>query len=174
MFRCGLKWLRHTVCCATYLPQVAFWSLSGGDFLLSVPGGPPILLYIVPTVIDCLFRALGPSDYVLTVCHFGPLSVAVSPSERCVSCCVLGGSIGRVVDFWPSLPFGGSPRGRFCTASSCLSSGSSNLLRSGHQFRWAGILADLCTGKPVCLVSFGVVFVPQYRSFCIDRFLAFK
>ena len=62
---------------------------------------------------------------------------------------MLGGSISRVVDFWPSLPFGGSPRGRFCTASSVLLSGSSNLLRSGHQFRWAVILADLCTGEPV-------------------------
>ena len=100
--RCPSVWS-----CATDLPQ----SLPGGargGLLLSVPGGGPcpcLLLYIVPTVIDCLFRALGPSDYVLTVCHFGPLSVAVSPSERCVSCCVLGGSIGRVVDFWPSLPF---------------------------------------------------------------------
>ena len=112
-----------------------------------MPGGPP--KYIVPTVIDCLLLALGPLDYVLTVCHFGPLSVAVSPSERCVSCCVLGGSIGLVVDFWPSLPFGGSPRGRFCTASSCFSSGSSNLLRRGHHYSWAVILADLCTGEPV-------------------------
>ena len=34
---------------------------------------------------DCLFLALGPSDYVLTVCHMGPLSVAASPSEQCVS-----------------------------------------------------------------------------------------
>ena len=112
-------------------------------------------------VIDCLFCALGPSDYVLTVCHFGPLSVAVSPSERCVSCCVLGGSIGRVVDSWPSLLFGGLPRGRFCTASSCFSSGSSNLLRRGHHFRWAGILPDLCTGQLVFPVSSGVVLAPQ-------------
>ena len=74
---------------------------------------------------------------------------------------MLGGSIGRVVDFWPSLPFGGSPRGRFCTASSCFSSGSSNLLRRGHHFRWAGILADLCTGKLVFPVSSGVVLAPQ-------------
>ena len=63
----------------------------------------------------------------------------------------------RVVDSWPSLPFGGSPRGRFCTASSCFSSGSSNLLRRGHHFRWVGILADLCTGKLVFPMSFGVV-----------------
>ena len=55
----------------------------------------------------------------------------------------------RVVDSWPSLPFGGSPRGRFCTASSCFSSGSSNLLRRGHHYSWAVILADLCTGEPV-------------------------
>ena len=34
--RCGAR------CGATGLPQVAFWSRSGGDFLLSVPGGPPI------------------------------------------------------------------------------------------------------------------------------------
>ena len=84
---------------------------------------------------------------------FYPIGTMCFPGRVEVACWA-----GRsVVLFWPSLPFGGSPRGRFCTASSCLSSGSSNLLRRGHHFRWAGILADLCTGKLVFPMSFGVV-----------------
>ena len=49
-------------------PPVAFWSLIFWRGLFrSVPGGPAIFLHIVPMVIDCLFCALGPLDYVLTV-----------------------------------------------------------------------------------------------------------
>ena len=39
VLRCGAF---HPRCGATGLPQVAFWTFSGGDFLLSLPGGPPI------------------------------------------------------------------------------------------------------------------------------------
>ena len=63
-------------------------------------------------------------------------------------CCVLGGSIGRVFDCRPSLPFLGSPRGLEAHQFGA-SRGSSNLLSSGHHYRWAVILADLCTGEPV-------------------------
>ena len=54
----------------------------------------------------------------------------------------------RVVDSWPSLPFSGSPRGLEARQFGA-SRGSSNLLSSGHHYRWAVILADLCTGEPV-------------------------
>ena len=104
--------------------------------------------------------ALGPLTVPLWAINSGrsldlcyPIGTMCFPGRAEVACWA-----GRsVVLFWPSLPFGGSPRGRFCTASSCFSSGSSNLLRRGHHYRWVGILADLCTGKLVFPMSFGVV-----------------
>ncbi len=62
---------------------------------------------------------LSPLDYVLAVRHYGPWAprgfeargLSSIPVGTMCFRCVLGGSIGRVVDFWPSLPFSGSPRG---------------------------------------------------------------
>jgi len=124
LFHCGL----HTVCCAIYLHQVTFlesfrWGLSS-------------------------LRARW-----YTYIAFHRSDGYCNPVRTMFFRCVFGGSIGRGVDFWLSLLFSESLRGlearQFGASRLHLLVRLLNLLSSGHHYRWAVILADLCTGELV-------------------------
>ena len=98
------------------------------------------MLYIVPMVIDCLFCALGPSDYILTV----PLWAIISDRSHYL--------------FYPirMMCFPGQVEVAL-TNRAAVDVWVVGVLVGVTNYRWAGILADLCTGKPVCPIPFGVV-----------------